>query len=238
MLLQQGHDAYQQGQFEEAKIKFSELSRLSGWQFTAYYNLGNIAVRQERFGEALGYYKRAQHFAPWDKDLKFNIEYVHTKLPRFSTSRSNWELLRTQVLNYFTLNQALMVSTVLAFGVALAVRRRFLVQKSKDDDEEFEFPGRLIFISALSALVFLITAAKAYDMFIDRAIVVAKTELKSGPNASNASLSELSEGLEVVIYDKIDSWVQVADTRGLIGWVPASTLLSTSASAASGGESI
>jgi hypothetical protein len=59
-------------------------------------------------------------------------------------------------------------------------------------------------------------------------VVSEKTTVYSAPNDKSAALFDLFAGLEVVLDQSNDQWVQVTYPGALTGWIPKSSVFQTS----------
>ncbi len=66
----------------EEMLKKVLLSPPSELQQKAFYNLGNVKVRQGQLEESLNFYKKAMDLDANDKDAKFNYEWVTNKIKK------------------------------------------------------------------------------------------------------------------------------------------------------------
>jgi tetratricopeptide (TPR) repeat protein len=238
-ILQEGLNAYQAGQYDKARSAFTELKNDRRWSFASLYNLGNVAARQKRYGEALALYRLALEKKPMDPDTRANIAFVLNTLGirEFPGARGSWELYRVEILNSLTIDQILAAFFItfffFLFNLFKFLKKRKLAAYS---EEPLFVRPPVIFYLWLALLIFVSTTsiAKIADGYIERATVVAsaKTDLRSGPGESNASLAELNEGFEVQVQDESDGWRQVVALNGaragLTGWVKSDALMSTS----------
>ena len=237
-ILEEGATAYQQSQWDKAQEKFKELEKLNEWKPLALYNLGNIAVRQNHLGQALGYYLRAQHLNPFDSDIRFNIRFVQKKLNLASASGSSlYARFRNQVLDHISLPALLFLTLVFSALAGRGLLPVLRLWKARDlsDNEDEKSPFTLGFaVFSLCFLSFLsLSLMKGFDNLSSRAIVTnEKVDLRSGPSEANVSLGQVSEGLEVSINEKVEGWAQVTYREGLrapvTGWLPANSIMSVS----------
>lgn len=224
---QAGVDAFQKSQFEEARKAFQTALSSPKYRFSALYNLGNTAYRQQKFGEALAYYRLAENLKPRDSDLRSNMQLAQSALrvKGLPGPVPTWETFRNMILTKATIDEFLVVTLFSLAALAVGILR-FLRQKKANEKGAAEAP-RVTVVSIFSAVATLIlvvlTVCKAIDDSSPRATVVAqKVEVRSGPAESNASLYELHEGLEVYVETKHDNWLQVTYPGGLTGWIPES----------------
>ncbi len=72
-----GCAAFQRGDDEAAQAAFASVLRRAedeGMRFRAAFNLGNIAFRQEEYGAAADWYRRALLIRPGSEDARHNLE--------------------------------------------------------------------------------------------------------------------------------------------------------------------
>jgi tetratricopeptide (TPR) repeat protein len=75
---------YKLNKFDEAKLKYNRVISSSSStrtdKFIAYYDLGNVEVKQGNLKESVNFYKEALKINPSDKDSKHNLELALKKL--------------------------------------------------------------------------------------------------------------------------------------------------------------
>jgi tetratricopeptide (TPR) repeat protein len=227
--LESGINAFQLQKYDDAKQAFLGLLGDPSWRFAALYNLGNVAVRQNHLGEALGFYTRAQHINPHDRDTQDNIKFVLNGLGgrRLVGATTNYDIFRSQILNRFTFGEAL--------GLTLALSLLFLLSllgmiRARLADGAASPTPRLVGSFIFLVLFTFLTVCKLIDTYSERGVVITDhVDLRSGPAESNASMLEVAEGSEMTIHDTDHDWIQVTPASGgLMGWVPKSALMITS----------
>jgi hypothetical protein len=71
-----------------------------------------------------------------------------------------------------------------------------------------------------------LSVAKVIDQSTLRGTIIAKKiESRSTPDMTGTSLFDLYEGLEVIVRQSTDSWVQVTYPGGPTGWIPKDAIL-------------
>lgn len=228
-ILEAGINSFQQGKYDEAKQTFSNLMADPSWKFAALYNLGNTAVRQSHFGEALGYYIRAAHQNPHDRDTQENIKFVINALGgrRLVSAPSNYDIFRKEVLNRFTFAESL--AFVFLFSIFFLIFLKSFLKRRKLEGSTAPSTGGII--STVFLIVFLgLSITKLIDTYSERGVIITDhVDLRSGPSESNASMMEVAEGSEMIIHDTDHDWVQVIPVGGgLMGWIPRTSLMATS----------
>jgi tetratricopeptide (TPR) repeat protein len=228
-ILQAGINSFQQGKYDEAKQTFINLMADPPWKFAALYNLGNTAVRQNHFGEALGYYIRALHQNPHDKDTQENIKFVINSLGgrRLVGPSSNYDIYRIEVLSRFTFAESL--AALLLFSIFFLMALKGFLKKRKIESGARPSTGAIVSI-VLLVLFLALSITKLIDTYSERGVIITDhVDLRSGPSETNASMMEVAEGSEMVIHDTDQNWVQVIPVGGgLMGWIPRTSLMAIS----------
>ncbi len=78
-----GDAMYKQENFEESGKLFNEVAEISNEsdvKASAYYNLGNTFLSEDKFKESIEAYKKSLRLNPDDDDAKYNLEYARKKL--------------------------------------------------------------------------------------------------------------------------------------------------------------
>lgn len=215
-------NAFEKGQYDAARAEFLNLSLDSKYSFLSYYNLGNIAAKQNKPGEALAYYRKALKFKPRDSALNFNILFVtqQNKIVPPAGSISFFDVIQQEILSKFSFYEV----SIVTFFFLLVFVFTFIGYLKKPSG----LPLKLIVWSLLLAVCSIATGLKIIDSYIDRATVIVKSDLKSGPNEANAALTEVPEGAEVLIANTSGQWKQVTVPGSLTGWVLDKNLIQTS----------
>lgn len=227
---QEGIQAFQQNDFEKAFESFQLAAEKSPENSSAFYNLGISAMRLKRFGYALAAFRRSFALNPASTDSVRGIS-ESSKTLGLRTNDSEWEAFREQILTRVSFNQLLAVVAVfLGLSGFLLLKYAGLRRTALKFDEplpRFPTTGLSLFIAFMVTLLLL--GAKTWDHLQPRATVVAQTApLRSGPTTDNPELFQLTEGQEVLLRQKNDTWIQVTYPGGLTGWLSAQDIFFTS----------
>ena len=102
-------------------------------------------------------------------------------------------------------------------------------QKKRAILQEVSAPAApLVGVALLIAFLAIagLTTLKAWDATQPRAtVIVSKVSVQSAPGENQATLFDLSEGLEVLVRQKSETWLQISYPGGLSGWVPEKSLM-------------
>ncbi len=207
---------YESGRYGEALTIYLHISRqLTNWK--VLYNIGNCYFKLDQPLAAKINYLRARRLRPLDPSIARNIfivnksfkDAISPETPDF-ISRAIQVLQAKLSLNALSL---LLLAALLLLNIFL-----FLLLKN----------GRrkkIIYGLAFSLLFSLVLGAYLGERISGQrqaAIAVvsaANSVLRSGPGEDNTELFKVNPGLEVKILDRSRSWVQVAASPQVAGWI-------------------
>ena len=87
-----GDAMYKQENFEESGKLFNEVAEISNEsdvKASAFYNLGNTFLSEDKFKEGIEAYKKSLRLNPDDVDAKYNLEYARKKLNEQQQQQQN-----------------------------------------------------------------------------------------------------------------------------------------------------
>jgi hypothetical protein len=79
----------------------------------------------------------------------------------------------------------------------------------------------LVFAGLLAVTSAGILAGKLYTASrrVEAIVLVASSDVRSGPGETNPQLAEIHEGLKVSVLAAREDWLQVSMPNGIIGWI-------------------
>lgn len=224
-VFQRGIDAYRGGAYGEAESIWTSLYAMDGLSDRARaklaFNLGNVAYRDERTNEAVGWYTLATKLAPRDEFARRNLEFVRGKAGWSPDDRGDLSSTFRRLVTVLTANERRNL-LALALGVLVLVA-----------GAEILFGGRAWRRLLVLALVFLALAAvpwffgltgRADDPFL--VVADARAKLRSEPSMDKATTAELTPGEVVERLDELDGWTRVEASGDRRGWVHSDELFS------------
>jgi tetratricopeptide (TPR) repeat protein len=221
-LYNRGNQLYKAGKFIDAADSYRQAVTAGANNAELFYNLGNAELRSGRLGPAVASYLRAGRLDPRDPDLRANLDYarsrIKTKLPELEAGPL------TRAFNFLvglvSANEAIAALAALYWLIAAALLVLILA-----DGERLRRAARLgLYVAVVLFVLFLPFAAVRVkrDLLTSRAVIVAAVQTaRSGPGETNATLFELSEGMEVTVGTCENGWCRVSAGGGFLGWVPA-----------------
>lgn len=209
----QANKLYEQGQYANAITTYENLIKNGKASPAVYFNLGNAYFKSGKIGYAIYNYLIAQRLAPRDPDIRANLEFARKHVAEGAVlSKKKW----TDILKKLTLNEwaYLFAVSFWAFFGMLAV-----CQIKTELKQKLKIP---ITASAIALILFSITLGiNAYDKISEQIAVsvVQEGSARQGPLDQSPQKFPLKDGLEFVVLDSKDEWLQVSDYSGRIGWV-------------------
>jgi tetratricopeptide (TPR) repeat protein len=183
------------------------------------YNLGNVAFRQGKTLEAVGWYEASLRLRPRDVDAWTNLEHARNtaKLP----PADRGDLSATLQRLVFSLTRAesgwLALASLLVWSALLAL-------------EAFR-GGRLLRAACWiggAGMLALFTPLICHTLEAGRepmlVIESQKVLMKSEPRPEAAVIAEVASGTEVEHLDELGDWVKVGSPDGFEGWVSRSAV--------------
>jgi len=222
---QQGHAAYQSGDFHKAAQHYETVLASGLEAYQLYYNLGNCYYKLNQIGKCLLYYEKAAKLNPSDPDLLYNLELVRLRVvdklnmpPEFF-----WQKIWKSLSAAFSLDQLAIGLVVLLFLAALAVIGKFFFQRD---------PWRMLVSAAWLPLVVLaIVISLFFFLRLNQsghertAIIMAeKVSVLSSPSDRGTEVFALHEGSKVRIAERSSGFVRISLPDGKVGWAPLTSL--------------
>lgn len=211
-VFEQGNNAYQAGNFAEAKERYESLALAGNGGLALSYNLGNTYYRLGKMGQARLWYERAVEAAPRDEDARYNRDLVRERVGENETATDGLRSL-AGILWILASVANLMFFALLAMGLFR--------------DSEWVWWGR--WVMGISFVVCLTAAwAAQKQMAVPYGVVIVdRAEARTGPSVQEQVGFVAPEGHRVVILDRLNDWVQIGvPAKGLKGWVSHNTIAS------------
>jgi tetratricopeptide (TPR) repeat protein len=211
---------YREGRFAEAAEQYEVLLSQGVEDGTLCYNLGNAYFKSGRLGLAILHYERALRLMPGDRDTKANLEFANTliadvverpDLPSYVA----WVVDLYRSLEPGTAAGLLSLMFLIGGGaVSILILGRW---------PRLRVPAiyALVIAGCLALSSAGVLAGKLYSASgtEDAIVLVASSDVRSGPGETNPQLTEIHEGLKVSILGSREGWYQIGLPNGLTGWI-------------------
>jgi tetratricopeptide (TPR) repeat protein len=225
LLFQQGNEAYDRGNFDLALANYAQLARYGVRDGRLYYNMGNCYYRKDDVGRAVLFYLRASRMLPRDPDVAANLALARARTQDKLPAVEPFWAIRLAGWPYFHLSHDELVAA--ASGAYLLFFAVLLIRILSRRDPVRRWCRNLILLSGALLLLFGANVlARIHDdsARVDAVIVADEAAGRSGPGETFTEIFRLHAGAEVVVHNRRDSWVQVALSNGMAGWLPTDVL--------------
>lgn len=224
-VLQEGNQAYIDGEYEKAIQKYSAVLD-SGYESAAlYYNLGNAYFKSNKITNAILHFERAKLLEPNDEEIQFNLELAKTftvdkieEIPELFLV--TW--LKT-VIHFFKVDTWAIISTTCFVFMLIALLLYFFVRKYQL--RKLSFWLGVVFL-VLSITGYSFAAIQKNEITNNKtAIIFSPTiTLKSSPDKQSTDLFVLHEGTKVEVVDEVGEWREIRLADGSKGWLKISDI--------------
>ena len=227
--LNQGIQLYQKGHFAEAETLFASAIADYPDESRAFYNLGLVEYKLNKFGIAVARWRQALDLNPNLSQAREALRYARTQLP--SLENADFSILwwaHTGALNQVVLALPLGLTAVLILIYGILFIRYLKIARDPDATAKPK-TGKLI-LGLVGILFFaLLSGVRLWDQGTEWATnVQKKTAAHSTSSEDSASLFEIAEGQEVIILRRESGWYEIQMPSEKIGWVSSTALVPTS----------
>jgi tetratricopeptide (TPR) repeat protein len=211
----QANKLYEEGRFAPAAAAYQKLAQTGPVSAAVYFNLGNAWFKAGQTGRAICAWRRAAQLSPRDPDVRANLQFARSQpglgAPAIPGNRwTRWAAL-------FTLDEWTgPASAFLAlFFIVLTVRQIRPAWKKASSG--------LVWALAAACVCALVCLGLALDArFGARSVVVVVPEAvaRRSPLEEAPSVFTAQDGAELLLMDRKDGWLEVADAASRSGWLP------------------
>lgn len=215
---------YEKGDYRGAIAAYDSLAcRYNIQCMSLFYNLANAYYRTNRLGEAILYYRKAQKFAPRDRDVAANLRIAQAKAGLVLRARRAppARTIGRRLMKLFSLFEGVAASLtfrwLLIIVVILAVffsrKRRYLVRITV----------------LLAILLYLSLGATIYKAYVQKSfrqavVLDEQSPVKASPVENSPTTRILKEGTTVRLEHNRNGWCKIVLEDGKVGWVRASDI--------------
>lgn len=228
----QGIAAFRKNDFATARTAFRASLAKDPSQVAAWFNLGVSEQRLGNKGAAMAYLRKALALMPGFQPARDALAYTRKTLDKSDIPHDveTWESLRNTVLVSASIHQFSLLTLILFFLTAwLALI--YVGQRRRARLDEKPMPAFPILASVTGALFASCLALSICKLIDDQdvrgTVLTKKIEARALPDTTSTTLFELYEGLEVIVQQSRQGWVQVTYPGGATGWIPRAALFTT-----------
>lgn len=187
---------------------------------TLLYDLGNLAFREEKTTEAVGWYTACVRLSPRHADAWINLEYArsHAGLP--PADQGDLRSTLGRLLGAWTLGEARWIALLGIVPLVLVL----LAEALTGERLLLLLAGPALLLWLLSALPLAYHRAAEVEPAGWMVIAERGSSLTSEPRHGPSPIGSLRAGAEVERIDSMPGWARVRTRDGLRGWLPADDL--------------
>lgn len=205
-IFRKANEAYQGGNFAQAKDLYEQIFQQGLESFALYYDLGNAHYRLGHLGKARLWYERAQRLDPGEEDVRYNLKLIRSQIQENADNPLGFLEIATGFLGWMLLAANVLFFAVLAAG---------LIFRS-----EWVWWGRWIAGFLFLVVLGIFAAAKSQGRAPAAIILEPRAEVRTGPGDDFRVGFVVPEGQKVVLFDSVNDWRQIGvPEKGLRGWI-------------------
>ncbi len=220
----QANAAYKSGAYQQAITLYEKVLESGHEAPEVYFNLGNAYYKLNRIAPSIYFYEKALKLNPSDEDIRYNLQLANRmKLDRIEKVPENILVrLKKNINQFLAYNTWAWLAVFMAFAGLFAFII-FLFTKKPNIK-------RLTFVAMWVSLFLLLFAWYNADFgyrqsLVKYAIIFSpEVELKTEPNLTADTVSDLHEGSKVKIIQSDGDWYLVQLSDGKKAWLPSSDL--------------
>lgn len=224
-LFQQGNQAYQAGDYQQAAEAFERIIALKRENWQVYYNLGNAYFKQRKIGAAILNYERALRLNRANEDIRFNLDLANLSVTDhiLEPPRSAIVVWLDRALKFFSLEQSAWWALLFWWGAFLGLIFFFAGRK-----EGLRRAGlRLAWISgSVCALFAALFFRQWYEQRTEQYGIVMSSRIvaRSSPAADATEVFIIHEGAKVRLQERSGVWLRIRLADGKVGWLQAESV--------------
>ncbi|MBL8863197.1 MAG: SH3 domain-containing protein [Planctomycetes bacterium] len=212
--------AYRAGDWSAARAEWTALlaaePRAAGPERARLLgNLGNVAFREGRVLESVGWFTAALRHAPRDTGLWANLEHARRVAKLEPADRGDLRATLRRLLGAFTPAEA----RLLALGglALLAAGLSFEALRGGRSGRRAALAGAALALALAAPWIHGAWTALDAPALI---VAEARTAVRSEPRESAAVVAEGPAGAEVELVDALPGWAKVRLADATEGWIP------------------
>ncbi|MCF6313555.1 MAG: tetratricopeptide repeat protein [Verrucomicrobiales bacterium] len=217
---QKGNALYEAGKYQQAGKKYLDSFEQGLHSEELFYNLGNSFFKQENYGEASLWYRRALVLNPHMPEPRQNLRALKNRVGLLEFENKGY----LKLLSHFRDNELISTLTLCIWIALLSLAAALWVNKLRP------WRALLISVSILFALISVasILALKRYRQEVspdNRAVITsANAVAQTAPVPDAKTVIELPPGSEVRIVTDSGPWQYIDIPGGIRGWVRSEAL--------------
>lgn len=207
-LIQQADSAYTSDDFSVAAALYRQAIADEGESAKLWFNLGNAYYRMGETGEAILSYERALRIDPTDQDVRYNLDFVNTRITDRPGERGTFVGNLLDSLACSMLPNLWAWSALVLFALTALCLLLYLFMDNVTVRKTGFFGGLVTFVATLISLFFAVRSTSIATADNIAIVTAPSTILSTVPRSPNDRTQEamlLHEGTKVTILDSLAS---------------------------------
>ncbi len=203
---------YAEGRFSDAANAYEKIIQSGAQSPALLFNYGNAEFKAGHLGQAIAAYRQAKLLAPRDAELRANLAFVRNQVQGATLRESSWQ----KWVGTLTLNEGAILTAVFLWAMFVL----FIVCQIKPAlAPRLRAATRIVMaLMIFSGAVLALQAANHFNSAV-AVVTVAEVTARSGPFDEAQGVFTARDGAELIVLQRHDDWVQVANNAGKIGWL-------------------
>ena len=208
------NELYSKGKFPEAAAGYETILHSGVVTPNLLFNYGNAEFKSGNLGLAIAAYRRAALLAPRDADIRANLNFARNQVQSPTFHENSWQkLLGSLTLNEWTVLAAIALWLTFILYAAMQIRPAL--------KSVLGSPGRLVAVAAVILCVCLGIAQSFHASKNFAVVLLPDAVTYIGPFDGAQNAFAVHDGAELPVLSQRNGWVQVSDSNGRAGWMPA-----------------
>lgn len=214
----EANEAYRKNDFSTAISLYEKLIQLQNNSATVYYNLANAHYKSGNLGQAILNYERAERLAPFDEDIRHNLEFArHRTVDQLQSQAAlGVEHFTEKFLGILSsLGWKILALVLVWLGFGLLALYVFSVKW-----KGLGIYGGVICLLFAGGTYWCGNAQGSIEQKCHFRIVTnAEAYVKSAPDNSSTDLFLIHEGTKIQVFDEVGEYMKIRIADGRVGWV-------------------
>lgn len=223
---EQANEAYNQGNYDSARMAYEKILAADMESMPLYYNLGNTYYKMREYPMAIYYYEKALKLDPSNEEVHTNLAIANHAIvdkiepvPQSFIVRG-WHNVRASLSG----DQWAWCSVI--FFALLLVALFLFLRSHRVGLRKLGFFTGIVFFLAFGLSVVFAAQLKQVSAEQDQAILMAPTVMvKSSPSEASVDLFVLHEGTKVSVLETANGWCKIKIANGSVGWLETDKML-------------
>jgi tetratricopeptide (TPR) repeat protein len=217
-LYNSANELYAEGKYQEALDTYQNVLERGVKNPALYYNTANTYFKLGKIGYARLFYERALLLAPFDRDVRNNMQYLSESMKERIVPLYSESFFKnvSNITSYSTLRMMTFIEIFFLAVFAATAHIYLLVPSVRDRVRRWVYTTGIIFVLLLSGIV----SYRLYTKKHPHGVVTEKSiEVLSAPVGESEVIFVLFEGTKASLKENRGDWIRIWIADGREGWI-------------------